>query len=90
MEVLNVRTLYLSYTELEIASRFWDLYMKLRGVGTTGEEAVIIKKECDATLRELSDQTRELFLEALGDFERDGVEFQVKIAPDDAHLVSHQ
>ena len=83
-------TLFLSYTELEITTRFWDHYIELRSDGITGEEAVILKQQCDATLTELSDTTREEFLEALGKFERDGVEFQVKIAPDDAHLVSQQ
>ncbi|MBI3261151.1 hypothetical protein HYZ64_02140 [Candidatus Berkelbacteria bacterium] len=90
LEVLSVRTLFLSYVELEIASRFWDAYVKLRDEDLTDEQQKELEERCDFALAELSDPTREAFLKALDQFELEGTEFQVKIAPDDAHLVSHQ
>lgn len=86
MEVLNVRTIHLSYTELEITSRFWDLYTELRGQEPPNNPEELQRK-CDTTLAQLSDETREVILTALDQFELEVVEFQVRIAPDDANLV---
>ncbi|MFY9484789.1 MAG: hypothetical protein WAP74_04200 [Patescibacteria group bacterium] len=83
-------TLFLSYTEFEITTRFWDKYVELRGEETPDEEQSGIQKSCDATLSKLSDATRDVFLKLLDDFELEGTEFQVRIAPDDAKLVSQQ
>jgi len=85
-----VNTIYLSYTELQSASRFRDIYEKLQGEELTQEEEQVLKQQGDAALAEFSCVTRETFLELLEDFELKGTEFQIKIAPDDARLVTHQ
>ena len=41
----------------------------------------------DAALAVVSDETRDAFLGALDQFELQGEEFQVRIAPDDRNLV---
>lgn len=85
-----MRTLYLSHTELEIVSRFWDTYVQFNNERIPEQEKPALEIQGDEILAELTDETREAFLGALDQFELEGAEFQVKIARDDARLVSQQ
>ena len=81
-----VKTLFLSHTELEQVSRFWDLYVK-RNSEEGADDDEQLKHNMDEVLTEVSDETRDAFLSALDQFELQGEEFQVRIAPDDRNLV---
>ena len=81
-----MKTIFLSHTELEAVSQFWDLYVKRNSEQESGEGEEL-QRRMDTVLEEVSDETRETFLGALDQFELQGEEFQVRIAPDDRNLV---
>ena len=75
-----MKTLFLSHHELDQICTFWDLYVDERLFEDKQEEM-------DLVLSKVSDETRELFLDALDNFETNEIEFQVKIAFDDKNLL---
>lgn len=85
--LVTVKTMFLSLTELEAVSRFWDLYVK-RSSGPENLDDPLLKHQMDQALSVVSEETRETFLASLDRFELQGEEFEVRIAPDDAKLVS--
>lgn len=83
----KVKTIFLSHTELEAVSQFWDLYVKRNSEAEAEAEDEQLQRRMDAVLASVSDETRDTFLSALDQFELQGEEFQVRIAPDDSNLV---
>ncbi len=81
-----MKTIFLSHTELDQVSRFWDLYVQRNSLPEEYDDPTLQQKMNDV-LDEVSEETRETFLGALDQFEVQGEEFQVRIAPDDAKLV---
>ena len=81
-----MKTMFLSHTELESVSQFWDLYVKRNSEPESAEDEQL-QRRMDAALAVVSDETRDAFLGALDQFELQGEEFQVRIAPDDRNLV---
>jgi len=83
-----MRTLFFSKTELRIISDFWEAYQKLRAKQLSDSERQVYQQWAKDTLADLSPESAKTLRKAIEDFETNGIEFEVRIAPDDAKLVS--
>ncbi|MBI3261299.1 hypothetical protein HYZ64_02960 [Candidatus Berkelbacteria bacterium] len=81
-----MRIMFLSLTEMEAVSRFWDLYVR-QNSEPAGMDEIKLKALMNSALELLSETTRDEFLTAFDAFELQGEEFKVRIAPDDRAFV---
>lgn len=85
-----MKTFHFSRVELGIITHYWELYVQFntRNNSLPDDRQAELNREMEQVASQLSPESRKTFLGALECFENGGEEFEVRIAPDDASLVS--